>query len=387
MFRKTKLNSLDMNKKSNILILSIQIILCVNVIGAFIGLIAFLIIYRQSKALVICAFVLSIPLISILLVLIVSKLKIIISNSMIKLSNPYVYYRELPNEYGIGVATLLMNSTIENEKDIVATILDLCARGYLRLEKNNDVYVVTVLKGIDGNLLSNEKFIMSYIIGDDIKNINYKEWFNYAIGDGKKLDLYKEREQKTSKLKSLNDMGKMLKFWERLKITFILVLVLLVIMCIFTEEMSGLFLGLISACISAFIISLIITIIYPLSILIIVFTYNLYILILMPIKLMINGIKNLYYKIMNDELIRTKKGKEEYQKLCSFKAFLNDFGNFKPKNAQEVILWDRYLAFAQVFGLTDSIMKSGYKELIENSAFKIDNIDNIYLTNIRLKQG
>ena len=34
--------------------------------------------------------------------------------------------------------------------------------------------------------------------------------------------------------------------------------------------------------------------------------------------------------------------------------------------------------------MTDEILKTGYKQLIENSSFKIDNIDNINLQNLKV---
>ena len=67
-------------------------------------------------------------------------------NKYIKNTNPYIYYRYLPNNFGIGVTTLLFDSTIENYKDIVAVILDLCAKKYLSLIKQNDKYVIKVKK-------------------------------------------------------------------------------------------------------------------------------------------------------------------------------------------------------------------------------------------------
>ena len=54
------------------------------------------------------------------------------------------------------------------------------------------------------------------------------------------------------------------------------------------------------------------------------------------------------------------------------------------KNVEEVVIWDRYLSYAQVFGLTKEIMKSGYNQLVDNSSFKIDNIENINLDNIKI---
>ena len=91
-----------------------------------------------------------------------------------------------------------------------------------------------------------------------------------------------------------------------------------------------------------------------------------------------------YKNVIENNLIRTKKGVEELHKLYAFKNFINDFGTFAQKSPSEIILWDRYLSYAQVFGLTKNIMKSGYKELVDNSSYKIDDIDNIYIENIEI---
>ena len=89
-----------------------------------------------------------------------------------------------------------MDSTIENYKDIVAVILDLCAKKYLNLEKQGDKYIIKVLKGIDDSLLSNEKYKLSLVLNNDVKNINYQEWFNYCMQDGINLGLYNHTNQK-----------------------------------------------------------------------------------------------------------------------------------------------------------------------------------------------
>ena len=91
-----------------------------------------------------------------------------------------------------------------------------------------------------------------------------------------------------------------------------------------------------------------------------------------------------YNMTLNNHLSRTEKGVMELQKLLSFKAFLIDFSNIVSRKPEEVILWDRYLSYAVVFNLTKDIMKSGYKQLVENSSFQIDDIDNITINNIEI---
>lgn len=55
---------------------------------------------------------------------------------------------------------------------------------------------------------------------------------------------------------------------------------------------------------------------------------------------------------------RSKKGAEHYQKWKAFKKFLEDFGNFEVKELPEIILWERYLVYATIFGIADKVEKA-----------------------------
>lgn len=298
------------------------------------------------------------------------KLQLIKTEKYIKKTNPYMYYRELPNNFGIGVTSLLIDSKLENYKDIVAVILDLCARGYLTLIKENDKYVITILKNIDDNLLENEKYILSLIMSGNLKNIDYQEWFNYCLSDGSRLGLFYHKDMKFNTKTPLSEetikKNRLLHF--RISIILSLCISLLILFS------SGAFLVAIEYFILIFII--------------------IYIMLSVPFYLIniIIGLSNFtrqmsddnYKNVIENNLIRTKKGVEELHKLYAFRSFINDFGTFAQKSPSEIILWDRYLSYAQVFGLTKNIMKSGYKELVDNSSYKIDDIDNIYIENIEI---
>lgn len=296
------------------------------------------------------------------------KKEIKIENELIKNTNSYIYYRELPNSFGIGVASLLFDSTIENEKDIVAVILDLCARKYLRLTKKMGKYMVEVLKQIDSELLSNEKYIMSCILYDNIQNINYEEWYNYCMQDGITLGLYVREE--------VNVKHQTPVYHSTIQIVLIVdaciaigVSLFMIIFGIFASEsvitalFSGIFIG------------------FLVFIFLLIPSYLIVVLIA-SVTIGKNVAKMNYKNIKDNTLMKTKKGIEEVQKLYSFRAFLRDFGNFVDKNAEEVVLWDRYLSYAQVFGLTKEIMKSGYEQLVHNSSFDIDGIDGIHLKDV-----
>jgi len=52
---------------------------------------------------------------------------------------------------------------------------------------------------------------------------------------------------------------------------------------------------------------------------------------------------------------KTEKGIEHYTKWKAFKNFLNDFGRFDLKELPEVVLWERYLVYATIFGLASKV--------------------------------
>ena len=64
----------------------------------------------------------------------------------------------------------------------------------------------------------------------------------------------------------------------------------------------------------------------------------------------------LIYTLLVDK--RTIKGAEHYDKWKAFKNFLNDFGSFELKELPEIVLWERYLVYATIFGLADKVQKN-----------------------------
>ena len=69
---------------------------------------------------------------------------------------------------------------------------------------------------------------------------------------------------------------------------------------------------------------------------------------------------------------RTVKGNDDYNKWNGFKKFLNDFGRLDEKELPEIILWEKYLVYASVFGLADKVsktMKIKFSELHPNDQF------------------
>lgn len=100
-------------------------------------------------------------------------------------------------------------------------------------------------------------------------------------------------------------------------------------------------------------------------------TYILYTLLLFLIVLigtfMGLDIGNCYFVIFFDVVAliyflsatkRTKKGNEEYRKWKALKRFLKDFGRLGEKDLPEVVLWEKYLVYATVFGIATKVQKA-----------------------------
>lgn len=64
---------------------------------------------------------------------------------------------------------------------------------------------------------------------------------------------------------------------------------------------------------------------------------------------------------------RTKKGAEEYKKWKALKRYLKDFGRFKEKEVPDLILWEKYLVYATLFGCTKKITKVMKVEMINDT--------------------
>lgn len=69
---------------------------------------------------------------------------------------------------------------------------------------------------------------------------------------------------------------------------------------------------------------------------------------------------------------KTKRGAEDYQKWKAFKRFLEDFGRFDEKELPEIVLWERYLVYANIFGIADKVgktMKIKFNEINTNNQY------------------
>lgn len=305
-----------------------------------------------------------------------AKQKLLQSDLKVHSTNPYQYYKELLNDFGIGITTLLSNSAIENEKDVVAAILDLCAQGYLHLSRHSDHYVIQAMPHSVKTPLANEIYLLDLIQKDQLPNINYQEWYQKCVQDGVHLGLFQPFNFSSNSITRAQELLSNLRRTRQsqnktsliLFFIFIPFLAITIISSYFlpTDLMTIIFATSFSIMVIAVVCSLVINISIT------------------AIKIFRHTSDDGYKTTLEKRLQRTDKGIAELQKLQAFKAFLTQFNTFVDKDPEAVILWDRYLSYAQVFGIADKLMGSGNDQLINNAAFQIDNINHISLANLEV---
>jgi len=229
------------------------------------------------------------------------------------------YYREFIEDYDVEVIDYLMKKGI-TENAMSASIMNLIYK------KNIDAKNIDDTKEYEFNLLSRENLSDS-----EIKLVDF---LFTIVGDGstfttKGLKKYAKSERTYSKFTTNYTNWKNKVISEAKKQQFYESTTK-------AQVIGGIYLAL---GIGLMIINMVLNIANPLSI----------------IALVLGVIFFIYTVSFNR---RTLKGNEHYNKWKAFKNFLNDFGTFKEKELPEIVLWERYLVYATIFGLASKVQKT-----------------------------
>lgn len=224
------------------------------------------------------------------------------------------YYRDFPSDKSPSAVEYLLNKQI-TAKALSATILNLIYKKKIEFTKikDND-YTLTLIDDKD-NLSMEEKEALLFVFDDkntitlselkkrgkkhyeSVMN-NYNNWHAAALVNAESYKFFEENKKVKSKL-------------VLLPFAFIIIDILF-----FMEYMPNNILN------SILLILSIICIIY----------------ILVSSK-------------------RTRLGNEEYLKWNALKNFMNDFGKFNDKDLPQIVLWEKYLVYATIFGIAKKLSK------------------------------
>ncbi len=251
------------------------------------------------------------------------------------------YNREFIDDYNVEVIDYLMNRKI-TPNAMSASIMNLVYKKNISVREIADTkkkkkdYVFT-LENKD-NLIASEVLLVDFLFNkvghnnaDGTKNFSTIDLKNYAKGT-KTCDSF--INSYTSWKNSVTRYGEKEEFFEKSPTPLVISLVLFII---------GIILFLYSTSNG---VDFILVYFIPITCIILLF-YGIVV-----------------YK-------KTIKGVDHYSKWKAFKNFLNDFGAFELKELPEVILWERYLVYATIFGLADKVQK------VMNVRIKEIDIDNV----------
>ena len=226
------------------------------------------------------------------------------------------YFRDFPNSYGPEIVEYLFSKKID-DKGLSSAILNLIADKVITLKTEGKKHILSYNQKGRNLKMSDQELL---------------NWLFIEVGhdDSVTLDQFKAAGKKyESFLKSYNNWKQeALKeangynFYENNSHK------------IFDLKILFIFLGII------------------LSILLIL-NKGSYIFLIVSISLAIGSL--IYFMSVRK---RTKNGNEEYAKWKGLKNFINDFGQFKERDLPDIHLWEKYLVYAHVFGLSKKLAKT-----------------------------
>lgn len=254
------------------------------------------------------------------------------------------YNRDFIDDYNVEVIDYLMNSNV-TPNAMSASIMNMIYKKNIEVEKDvtNDKNYIFTLKTRD-NLNDTENILVDFLFDKVGSNNTFttKELKDYAKS-AKTCDIFMNSYTKW-KNKVISD-GKKERFYDKLEGKFKYGAIMLILSFIIY------FVGVHMFHVNFALIHLLI----PASIIFIIY---------------LGFIKR-----------KSKKGIEHYAKWKAFKNFLNDFGSFDTKELPEIILWERYLVYATIFGLAKKVQKDMNVKIKEMDITDMNNNTFIYINN------
>jgi len=261
------------------------------------------------------------------------------------------YYRELPQDITPAVLSKLMSIQGVGSKDIMATLMDLVRKKYLKIEEiqagRKKDYKFILIESESSNLKEHEAYLI--------------HWLFYSIGNGTSVTLkeikdYAKASRTQSSFRSnyskwVKKVGEEFKKYnyfgeskEGLKTAGKIVLM----------EFAGIFLlFVLGALLKAqlfFIMPLLFTVIFT-------------------------GFGMIIYGALIRK--KTQTGINEYTKWRAFKQFLLHFSNMKDYEIPSIVVWEHYLVYAISLGVADKVI-SKLKLVLSNQDISLTNSTYLY---------
>ncbi|HBY57373.1 MAG TPA: hypothetical protein DEG96_05870 [Candidatus Atribacteria bacterium] len=262
------------------------------------------------------------------------------------------YYRELPQDITPAVLSKLMSIQGVGSKDIMATLMDLVRKKYLKIEeiptrRKKDYKFILIEKSDTTNLKEHESYLIHwlfYSIGNGT-SITLKEIKNYARASRThssfRYNYNKWVKKVEEEFKKYNYFG---ESKEGLKTAVKIVLM----------EFAGVFL------------------LFALGALLKV---QLFMIIPLLFAVIFTGFGVTAYGALIRK--KTQTGVNEYSKWRAFKQFLLHFSNMKDYEIPSIIVWEHYLVYAISLGVAEKVI-SKLKIVLSNQDISLRNSTYLY---------
>lgn len=238
----------------------------------------------------------------------------------------YDYYRDIPNEdetpASTGFIYYFKNTGLQYNipKIVSATMLDLCMKKYISFEVGEgkkDEIIVNLEKENAYGLPEDERLIyglLQKVPNNETKSFTMKEFEKYVKKHGTSVYKIFERIEEIAKEEQINNGN----YDKQLinKHTYY-------------------------SSIGAGYIALSIVSIF-----------------IMWFNIIPSIIASIYtFKLSSKYNTLTQKGTEEKSQLIGLKRYMEDFSMIKDKEVPELVLWEKYLVYATVFGISERVLK------------------------------
>ena len=282
-----------------------------------------------------------------------------LKNKKYTLRQKVIYYRDKLNGISPTTISLMQNIKIEEEKDLIATLLKLQLMGNIVISGNE----IIITSDDTSKLLASEEIIFGELKTGKLRRSYIEDWKQQAVVEAKAQGYLKEKKSSKSII--------------RKKIVLIVLFVLSILyfmtyanpvmysieevlalnipenMSLFdipTHENSEIFIDVLSQIASIFV-----SIIGIFGCPILYFIFH------------------VMYKFQKDELKRTYKGEALTDEILGMKRFLHDFSMLDEADKEAIGLWDEFLIYAVVLGENEKVVD----EILDIKNIKISDMKNI----------
>ena len=250
-----------------------------------------------------------------------------------------IYIRDIEVEYSPAVLSYLQNQKIEKKKDLVSCILNLCAKGFLKIEKKEEIYyeLEPLSNQNSETLKKNEKYLYDRICKKE--KINTSTWIRYVREEFESYHFTKENKIQLS------------------NVFLFLYIAIMIILAIFSaitgnNQLSN---GMFKMIFVPFFVAFELAILEPLM------------------RIIVRYLRKGEYL----DGTYTIKGAKEMKRWDKYKKFLEDYTLLEDKPLESVIVLEKHLAYATVLDVNTSYTKSFIEQLEVTHKMNLDDINNM----------